>query len=199
MNFTEQKVLDTLCQHRFLWQILPKPLTSLFSFLFFYLVKVQCVTALAASGCPDFGSQDYYPTTKSGRFKTGRFYAFSLVEKALFQPPAYSYVFFCFFFFDLSILRTDTVPLIDRSQPPSVYSLPPFCLHRSSVLPEDQGTRRAAAPEGGGPVEGRQIGRVNWAGAPHAQIHRAQHHRQVSPQQHGGEPATQRTAQKALT
>lgn len=91
------------------------------------------------------------------------------------------------------------VPLIDRSLPPSVYSLPPFCLHRSPVLPEDKGTWRAAAPEGGGPVERRQVGRVNWAGASHAQIHRAQHHRQVSPQQHGGEPATQRTAQKTMT
>lgn len=55
---------------------------------------VQCVTALAASGCPDSGSQDYY---KSGRFKTGRVYAFSLVEKAFFLPPAYSYIFFFWF------------------------------------------------------------------------------------------------------
>lgn len=61
---------------------------------------------------------------KSGRHKLGDFILFFVREKASFQPSAYSYGFFSVF----SILRTDTMPLIDRS-------LPPQCLQSAPFLP----------------------------------------------------------------
>ena len=65
-------------------------------------------------------------------------------------------------------------------------------------VPEDQGARRGAAAARGGPLEGRQVGGSHRAGAEDAQVHRAQHHRQIPPQQHGGEPAAQRATKETL-
>lgn len=88
--------------------------------------------------------------------------------------------------------------------PPCVRSLPQClqsatCLpHRSRLLPEDQGARYPAAPTCGGPVEGRKVGGRHWARAADAQVHCAQHHCKVPPQQYSGKPASQWPAKKAL-
>lgn len=47
-------------------------------------------------------------------------------------------------------------------------------------FPEDQGARCDAAAASGGPLERRQVRGSHRAGAEDAQIHRAQHHCQVS-------------------
>lgn len=69
---------------------------------------------------------------------------------------------------------------------------------RRRCLSEDEGARRGAAAAGGGPVEGRQVRGRHRAGAEDAQIHGAQHHRQVQTQQHGGKPATERATKETL-
>ena len=100
------------------------------------------------------------------------------------------------------------------------YSLPLVCPHRSRrrcwghrgscccvgscrrakrCLPEDQGARCGAAAASGGPLEGRQVRGRHRAGAEDAQVHGAQHHRQVPAQQHGGEPAAQRATKETLS
>lgn len=99
------------------------------------------------------------------------------------------------------------------------YSLPLVCPHRSRrrswghrgscwgsrwrthhyrCLPEDQGARCGAATASGGPLEGRQVRGGHRAGAEDAQIHGAQHHRQVPAQQHSGEPAPQWATKETL-
>lgn len=65
-------------------------------------------------------------------------------------------------------------------------------------MPEDQGARCGAAAAGGGPLEGRQVRGGHRAGAEDAQVHGAQHHRQVPAQQHGREPAAQRATKETL-
>ncbi len=150
----EQKVLDTLSTQI---SLAKNARTSIF-----LPCESRCEEALAASGCPSLALGII---CKSGRHRLGDFYAFSLFER---RPPSSllpTVMGFSLFsqYWGLILCHWLTAPY-----PPSVYSLPPFCLHRSSVLPKDQGTWRAAAPEGGGPVEGRQVGRVNWAGASHA-------------------------------
>lgn len=68
----------------------------------------------------------------------------------------------------------------------------------SRRLPEDQGARCGAAAASGGPLEGRQVRGGHRAGAADAQVHGAQHHRQVPAQQHSREPAAQRTTKETL-
>lgn len=100
------------------------------------------------------------------------------------------------------------------------YSLPLVCPHRSRcnhrcccwgrrgsrrrvtyhrLLPKDQGARFGSTATGSGPLEGWQVGGCHRAGAEDAQVHSAQHHRQVPAQQHGGEPAAEWPTEKTVT
>lgn len=151
----EQKVLDTLCQHRFLWQKMPEC-------LFFlpcesserHCSRSQWMSWVWLSGL--------FVRAGDTNWEILYFFLFERRPPSSLLPTVMGFSLFSQYW-GLILCHWLTAPY-----PPSVYSLPPFCLHRSSVLPEDQGTWRAAAPEGGGPVEGWQVWRVNWAGALHA-------------------------------